>query len=88
MQNFYIVKIIISLVQSLSRVRLFVTPCTAACQASLSITNSQSLLKLLSIDAIQPSHPLQNQKARQFISYSYSNFLLQRVPTSQFFFNS
>ena len=42
-------------VQSLSRVRLFATPWIAACQASLSITNSQSLLKLMSI---QPSHPL------------------------------
>ena len=38
-----------SSVQSLSRVRLFVTPWTAAHQASLSITNSQSLLKLMSI---------------------------------------
>ena len=36
----------------------FATTWTAACQASLSITNSQSLLKLMSIDAIQPSHPL------------------------------
>ena len=34
-----------SSVQSLSSIRLFVTPWTAACQASLSITNSQSLLK-------------------------------------------
>ena len=50
-----------SSVQSLSCVQLFVTPWTAACQASLSITNSQSLLRLhvhrLSY-AIQPSHPL------------------------------
>ena len=37
-------------VQSLSCVQLFVTPWTAACQASLSITNSQSLLKLMSIE--------------------------------------
>ena len=47
-------------VQSLSRVQLFVTPGTAAHQASLSITNSQSLLRLMSIKsvtAIQPSHP-------------------------------
>ena len=36
-------------VQLLSRVQLFVTPWTAACHASLSITNSQSLLKLMSI---------------------------------------
>ena len=35
-----------------------VTPWTAAHQASLSITNSWSLLKLMSINAIQPSHPL------------------------------
>ena len=51
----------LSLVQSLSHVQLFVTPWTAACQAFLSITNFQSLLKLMSIgvsDAIQPSHPL------------------------------
>ena len=50
-----------SLVQSLSRVQLFAIPWTAACQASLSITNSQSLLKLMSIESVmpvQPSHPL------------------------------
>ena len=47
-----------SSVQSLSRVRLFATPWITARQASLSITNSQSLLKLMSIelDAIQPWH--------------------------------
>ena len=39
-------------VQSLSLVRLFVTPWTAACQASLSITNSCSLLKLMSIESV------------------------------------
>ena len=50
---------LISLVQSLSRVWLFVTPWTAACQASLSITNSQSLLKLMSIELVMPSnHPI------------------------------
>ena len=51
-----------SSVQSLSHVRLFVTPWTAACQASLSITNSWSLLKLMSIELAQthvmPSHLL------------------------------
>ena len=41
--------------QSLSCVRLFVTPWTAACQASLSITNSQSLHKLISIALGMPS---------------------------------
>ena len=53
-----------SSVQSLSRVRLFVTPWTAARQASLSITNSQSSLTLTSIKSVMPSsylilgHPL------------------------------
>ena len=42
-------------VQSLSCVGLFVTPWTAACQASLSITNSQSLFKLMSIESVMPS---------------------------------
>ena len=45
-------------VQSLSHVRLFATPWTAACQASLSITNSQSLLKLMSIELVMPSNHL------------------------------
>ena len=48
----------VSSVQSLSRVWLFVTPWTAACQASLSITNSRSLLKLLSIELVMPSNHL------------------------------
>ena len=45
-------------VQSLSHVRLFATPWTAAHQASLSITNSQSLLKLMSIELVMPSNHL------------------------------
>ena len=51
-------------IQSLSRVRLFVTPWIAACQASLCITNSQSSLKLMSIKSVMPCshlilcHPL------------------------------
>ena len=45
-------------VQSLSHVRLFVTLWTAACQASLSITNSRSLLKLISIELVMPSNHL------------------------------
>ena len=48
----------VSSVQSLSHVRLFVTPCTAACQGSLSIINSQSLLKLMSIKWAMPSNHL------------------------------
>ena len=43
-----------SSVQSLSRVWLFVSPWTTACQASLSITNSQSLNKLMSIESVMP----------------------------------
>ena len=45
-------------VQSLSRVQLFATPWTAARQNSLSITNSQSLLKLMSIKLVMPSNHL------------------------------
>ena len=48
----------ISSVQSLSHVWLFVTPWTAAHQASLSITNSQSLLKLMSIESVMQSNHL------------------------------
>ena len=44
--------------QLLSQVQLFASPWTAACQASLSITNSQSLLKLMSIDLVMPSNHL------------------------------
>ena len=47
-----------SLVQSLSRVRLFATPWTAACQASLSITNSWSLPKLMSVELVMTSNHL------------------------------
>ena len=45
-----------SSVQSLSHIRLFVTPWTAAHQASLSITNSWSLLKLMSLESVMPSN--------------------------------
>ena len=45
-------------VQSLSHVRLFATPWTAAPQASLSITDSQSLFKLISIESVMPSNHL------------------------------
>ena len=53
-----------SSVQSLSHVRLFATPWTAACQASLSVTSSQSSLKLMSMESVMPPshlilcHPL------------------------------
>jgi len=48
-------KLLFRSVQSLSPVRLFATPWTAACQASLSIPNSRSLPKLMSIESV--SHP-------------------------------
>ena len=48
----------LSSVQSLSHVQLFATAWTEACQASLSITNSQSLLKLMPIESVMPSNHL------------------------------
>ena len=45
-------------VQLLSRVQLFTIPWTTACQASLSITNSQSLVKLMSVELVMPSNHL------------------------------
>ena len=65
-----------SSVQSLSCVWLFVTPWTAAFQASLSNTNSQSLLKLMSI---QPYHPLLSPPHAFHLSQ------LESFPRSQFF---
>ena len=53
-----VVLIVISSIQSLGHVRLFATPWTAARQASLSITNSRSLLKLMSIESVMPSNYL------------------------------
>jgi len=48
----------ISSVQLLSRVQLFATPWTVACRASLSVTKSQSLFKLMSIELVMPSNHL------------------------------
>ena len=62
-------------VQSLSHVWLFATPWTAAFQASLSITNSQGLLKLMSIESVMPSNHL-----ILWVSSSSGSF-----PMSQFF---
>ena len=61
---YFVVIYSFSSVEPLSRVRLFATPWITACQTSLSITNSQSLLKLMSIESVMPSshlilcHPL------------------------------
>ena len=72
-----------SSVQLLSCVRLFVTPWTAARQASLSITNSRSLLKLMSIklDAIQPAHRLLSPSPPAF-NLSQHQGLFQGVSSS------
>ena len=53
-----LVRVQFSSVQSLSHVQLFATPWTAARQASLSITNSQGPLKLMSIESVMPSNHL------------------------------
>ena len=50
--------VMFSSVQSLSRVQLFATSWNAACKASLSITSSQGLLKLISIELVMPSNYL------------------------------
>ena len=55
---FLVVKFQFSSVQLLSRVRLFATPWTSARQASLSITNSRSSLRLMSIESVMPSNHL------------------------------
>ena len=72
-------KQLISSVQSLSHVWLFATPWTVAHQASLSITNSQSLLILMSIELVMPSHHL-------FLCHPF--FLLPSVfPSIRVFYN-
>ena len=56
--SIYLEKVQFSSVHSLSCVWLFETPWTAACQASLSIANCQSWLKLMSIESVMPSNHL------------------------------
>ena len=60
--------VIFNSVQLLSRVWLFVTPWTAACQAFLSITNSQSLLKLMSVELVMPSNHLMTDDSECLLS--------------------
>ena len=70
----------ISSVQSFSRVQLFVTPWSAACQASLSITNSQSLLKLISIESVKPyNHLILSSPSLPAFNLSQHQSLFQRV---------
>ena len=69
------------LVQSLRCVLLFVTPWTAAHQAALSFAISQSLLKFMYIDAIQPFHPL-SPTSPPALNLSQHQSLFQRVGSS------
>ena len=67
-QYWYVTNDIVVFVRSLSHVWLFATPWTAVCEASLSFTISQSLLKLMSVGrwCIQPSHPLSSPSPLAF----------------------
>ena len=69
-------------VQSLNHVQLFVTPSTAACQASLSFTISQSLLKLLSIVLMMSSNHVLLPPSRPALSLSQHQGLFQWVSSS------
>ena len=71
-----------SSVQSLSHVQFFGTPRSAACQASVSITNSQSLLKLTSIDSVMPSNHLILYRPLPTFNHSQHQDLLQWVSSS------
>ena len=81
-----------SSLQLLSRIWLFASPWTAACQASLSITNSQSLLKLMSIESVMPSnhlilcHPLQEMTLKMSCLQSFP--ASGSFPMNQFFASS
>ena len=75
-----------SSVQSLSHVQLFLTPWTAACKPSLSITNSQSLLKPMSIKSVMPSNHLSS--VIPFPSRLQSFTASGSFPVSQFFASS
>ena len=70
-------------VQLCGHVWLFETPQTAACQASLSITNSQSLLKLMSIESVIPSNHLILCRLQLLLPSIFPNIRI--FPVSQFF---
>ena len=76
----FLLTIYISSVQSLSHVRLFATPWTAARQASLSITNSQSSLKLISIELVI----LSNHPTIYFMPYNSVSFLICKMEAKQY----
>ena len=81
--EYLILKYIFISIQSLSHVRLFVAPWIAARQASLSITNSQSLLKLMSIELVMPSSHL--IRCQPLLSYPQSLPASASFPVSQLF---
>ena len=70
-------------VRRLSHVWHFATPCTATCQVFLSITSSQSLLKLMSIESMMPSNRLSS--VFPFSSHLQSFKASRSFPMSQFF---
>ena len=72
-----------SSVHLFSRVRLFATPWTAACQASLSFTNSWSLLKLMSIKSVMPLNHLILCRSLLLLPSIFPS--IRVIPTSQFF---
>ena len=74
---------LLSSVQSLSHVWLFAAPWTAVCQASLSITNSWSLLKLMSIESVMPSN--HSSSVVPFSSCPQSFLASGSFPVIQFF---
>ena len=76
----------IAVVLLLSHVWLFVTPWTAACQASLSFTIFQSLLRLMSIESVMPSNNL--ILCCTFFSYLQSFLVSGSFPMSQLFASS
>ena len=82
---YYYVHYIFSSVQSLSHVRLFTTPWIAARQASLSITNSRSSLKLMSIESVWWCHPAISSSVVPFSSCPQSLPSSESFPMSQLF---
>ena len=71
--------VLLSSVQSLIHVRFFATPCTAAHQASLSITNSQSLLKLMSIASVMPSNHLVSPHNERVMLFLYFLCIMKKI---------
>ena len=81
-KNVYLGNIEIFSVQSVSHVQLFANPWTTACQASLSITNSQNLLKFISIESVIASHLLSSPSPPAF-NLSQHQSLFKWVSSSQ-----